>query len=107
MTKKKSRKKINKIILITIIVLIVILATLLIFQFGIFKYVKNITKEPRLFVIRDECSLILGNILHQIKSNGECKIFCRNNCNLREMNYHNSEFIEKEGSCHICNCYCK
>lgn len=106
MTKRK-KKKTSKKIFILILLLSILLIILLIAQLDLITYLKNIKKEPELFVIKDECALILNNLIHQIKTEGECKIKCEHNCDIREKNFHDSEFIEKNDDCNICNCYCK
>ncbi len=104
--KKGKKRKITEKILIIIFILVALLIILLIIHYSR-TYLLNIGKEPKLFVIEDECLLLLNNIIHQIKNQGECKIVCRNECGVRKMNFHDSEFIEKENSCHTCNCYCE
>ena len=105
MEKRKKERRIKK-ILIIIFVLIVLLLILLIVEYSTLN-LGFLIKKPKLFVIKDECSLILNNIIHKMKNGDECRIVCRNECELRKMSFHNSEFIEGNNSCHTCNCYCK
>jgi len=110
MQKKKWQKvkfkRTTKIFLIAIIILSLALVSLLLVQLQKNLHIENIFKEPELFVIRDECSLIFNNIIHEIKNEGECTIICKNECEMRDKIFHDSEFVKKEDSCHICNCYC-
>jgi len=107
MKKKEPRKKSIKIIIIIIIILAILTISLLAIQEGFVEEIKRTFSEPTLFEIKDECAPILGSIIHQIKNEDGCKITCRNRCNLEEMNFDKVIFIEKENSCHTCNCYCK
>jgi len=118
MTKKstrKSRKKIKKSSKLVksmfwIIVLLVIFVIFLILsQVGFVDYFKKLleTREPQLFAVKDECSLILGNLIHEIKGEDDCKIMCNNRCGLMEMDFYEINFIRSEKDCHVCNCYCK
>jgi len=82
--------------------LILILVVLILFSIGAFENKGEVQK----FSIDDECSLIMGSILHNIRDGGECKIKCANNCEIREMTFHDSEFFLQNASCHTCDCYC-
>lgn len=64
-------------------------------------------KEIKLFMINDDCSVYFGRIIHTIKSEGDCKINCNNECDIRKMNFARLDFIEYLDKCNICNCYCK
>jgi hypothetical protein len=101
-----KKNKPSKIIIFVLIFLLIVLAVLLIIEYGANSYFYNLFKEPKLFVIHDECSLILSNIIHQIKDEGGCRIMCSGECEVREMRFHDFEFISQNESCHICNCYC-
>src|SRR3989338_1359390 len=101
MEKKGKKKKLIGKILIVILILFIILIILLLIQYKKLD-LSILTRKPQLFIIKDECSLILGNIIHKIKNGDECKIFCRNECILRKIEFYNSEFIESNNSCHTC-----
>ena len=105
--KKIGKKKLNRIFLIILIMLLAVLCVSLLVQFQEKSIIKNPFKKPELFVIKDECSVIFNNIVHEIKNAGECRIFCRNECGIREKEIYDSEFVESNNSCHTCNCYCK
>ena len=107
MKKKRKTRKLTKTIVMIIIAFSILLIILLIIQSHILDLFTDLFKEPELFIIRDECSLIVGQIIHEMKNEGDCKIMCTNNCILRDMKYYNSSFIQKINSCHTCNCYCK
>lgn len=106
-SKQKKKKIIKRILLILIISLIFLLTILTMMNLEVITKIKNLSKKPTLFIIPDECSLILSNIVHKIKNEDECKIVCINECVMREMKFHESEFVIGNNSCHTCNCYCK
>jgi hypothetical protein len=97
-------KKLSRIIFIFSFLCIVALIVLLFFHFKIIEYLYS--SGPELIVIEDECSIMLNNIIHQIKDEGGCRIMCSAECEIRNMKFHHSEFIFKDNSCHTCNCYC-
>ncbi|MFA5857104.1 MAG: hypothetical protein WC867_07105 [Candidatus Pacearchaeota archaeon] len=102
-----KKKKISKKLIIITIVLLVILTSLILSEFGFYDKIKNINKEPSLIELKDECSLIMNTILHQIENEDKCKIRCYNECNIRKMKFFRVEFSFQENSCHKCDCYCK
>jgi len=104
---KKGRKSIFiYIIILTIILLFTIL--ILLIQLGIIKNpLNNFNIQPKMYNIKDECALIVGQLIHTINDEGICKQKCNNECGAREMRFYDLEFIEKENDCHECNCYCK
>lgn len=111
-TKNLTRKKENPVsvvkpIIILIIILSVVFFILLIAQSSFSEYINNLFKKPKMFNINDECSLIFNNIVHKIKNEGDCKISCRNQCQLKNMNFYNMNFTSKSNSCNTCYCYCK
>jgi len=63
--------------------------------------------EPEKFELKDECGLILGNLVHQIRSEGECRNKCVNECDVREMDFVKFYFEENLGDCHNCECWCE
>ncbi len=104
---RKSRKGVF-IIIILLIVLLLVIIPILLFQLNIIgNPLKNLNSKPQLFVIKDECSLIVGKLIHNIKDEGSCQLICRSNCEVRSLNFYNSEFKEIEKDCNECNCYCK
>ncbi|MCK4997500.1 hypothetical protein KAS08_04295 [Candidatus Pacearchaeota archaeon] len=84
-------------------ILVAILVGLILFNSGIFEEAHDISK----FSIDDECSIIMGNLIHNIRDGGDCKIKCVNNCEIRELDFYDSEFTFENSSCHTCDCYCK
>lgn len=100
--KEKNKKKIRKIIYIIIIIMIFSLLSLIAIQLNLFE-----KKEIKIIEIPDECALMAGGLIHQIKNQGNCRLMCINECNLRELDFINSEFIEKINSCHECYCSCR
>ncbi|MBR9705041.1 hypothetical protein GOV12_06530 [Candidatus Pacearchaeota archaeon] len=104
---ENSRLSLKKILFLIVILLLVVFVILSIYEFGIFDYLLNLNKEPQLISIKDECSLYLGRVIHKIKSLGDCSIACNHECNLRELNFHNINFVNNTDNCNVCNCYCK
>ena len=110
--KEDSKKKFlsKKIVLISIIILVVLtlfILTYLGFEYGFLSNpFDDFNKKSKLYSVKDECSLILGNLIHSIKDEGICEAKCKIYCQTRELDYKNSEFIAKESDCNICNCYC-
>ncbi len=107
----KKQKKSRKGIFITIILLIallILIILILLFQLNIIKNpLGKFNSKPQLFSIKDECSLIVGKLIHNIKDEGSCQLICKSNCEVRSLNFYNSEFKEIENDCNECNCYCK
>jgi hypothetical protein len=67
----------------------------------------KIIKEVQSFEIQDGCSLIAGNLLHEIGNDADCKIRCSNLCEVRELNYYNHNFLTENLTCYSCECDCK
>lgn len=59
------------------------------------------------FNIPDNCGVILGNLLHEIKNEDDCNIRCHNECGLRSLNYNSINFSQGGESCHSCECFCE
>ena len=106
-SKKENPSKLIKIILFIILFLAIILFLMLIIQSSLLDYINSLFRKPKMFAINDACSLIFSNVIHQIKNEGDCKISCRSECQLKNMNFYNINFIPQSSSCNICNCYCK
>src|SRR3989339_897624 len=69
--------------------------------------VKNNFRDPEYLLIKDECALIMGNLIHKIQNEGECKIACQNSCKIKGYFYFNSTFVSFNNQCNTCDCYCK
>jgi hypothetical protein len=100
---KEKRKKIVRILLALGTLLLLLLGGLFFIEKGVFEK----PRETQKFTLLDECSLVLGNLLHSINEQGECRLRCKNNCEIRNLNFENSEFREEENNCHTCDCYCR
>lgn len=107
-TKKKNKNKVLlKILLTLIIVFVIIFIILLCYQLGYFNDIKRNINPPKLLVIPPDCALIMGRLIDKMTSNDYCKQMCTNRCETSDMFYYKSEFIKRENSCNLCNCYCK
>jgi hypothetical protein len=90
------------------LILLILLIVLVFVEFVSFSFVGKIFSKPHLIEIQDECSLIMGNLVHQIRDENDCSLRCHNECYLDESNYIESIFFQEEGNaCHSCDCYCK
>lgn len=84
-----------------------ILAVILVVELCDFSKVRMPFREPTHIEIVDECSFIMGNLVHQIRDEDDCSIRCYNECVLIESDIKSSEFISGDPGCNTCNCYCK
>jgi hypothetical protein len=98
-----KRNKLSGGILIIGIILLLILLILILYSVGFF----DKPKTEQLFLVRDECSLVMGNVIHNLRNDGDCHIRCRNECTIRDMDFVRASFTEKNNSCHACDCYCR
>jgi len=108
--KKKQvlHKKTMLVIMIVLALFLVVLSLILLVQFNFIKNpLEKISSEERIFAIKDECSLIVGQLIHTIKDGITCELKCKTNCNAFDMKFHDSKFIENTGDCHRCECTCK
>src|SRR3989339_612863 len=74
---------------------------------GYWEKVKKNFRDPEYLLIKDECALIMGNLIHKIQNEGECKIACQNSCKIKGYFYFNSTFVSFNNQCNTCDCYCK
>jgi hypothetical protein len=116
MPKKKITKqnpfRLKKIYLIILLLLLLTLFTIILLWLLIeINAIKNpfteINYTPRLYVIKDDCTLIQGQLIHSIKDESICELRCKSDCTLRSMSFVKSEFNQKTDDCSTCNCYCK
>jgi hypothetical protein len=102
--KKKKNKKIYWILVFILIILLLSLTYFLLLNFEVFE---KISRKEVIFEIKDECSLIMNNIVYQIKDEDICRMMCFNECSIRELTFQKSDFSPVENSCNRCECYCK
>lgn len=108
--RKKMKKKIRKRkisllvkgIFAVIGILIILLLFLVLANLGIFEK----SEQPKFFSVTDECSIVIGNLIHQVRDAGDCKIRCINECDIQDMKFDSIEFSSPDNSCNICDCYC-
>ena len=104
--KKRVRRRRSKGVVfglfVAVIVLILILISLVISAFGFCE-----ENKPEMFIVKDECGLILGNLVHQIRDEGECRIKCVNECDVRDMDFVRINFELKNSDCNSCECWCE
>ena len=63
-------------------------------------------KKEVISTIPDKCSLLLGNLIHQIKDDSSCRISCRNYCDTIKKEYLLTKFTEYQEKCNTCECHC-
>ena len=101
---RKKKKLSKKVILITIILALTLLV-LLSMQYEVWNI--NKTKKTKKIEVRDECSFMVGKLIHQISDLDGCKLKCLAECDMNKMKFYNSEFLVKNNSCNYCGCYCR
>ena len=106
MGKKRRKSSLIKKILVTIVLLIALIVLLFFIEYYP-DALGSLAKKPKMYNVEDRCGIILDRLLHQIKDEGECRIACRNECEVRNEKFDSSEFIPKENECNVCSCYCK
>ena len=103
---KKYHKKTQYIFYVAIF-LVLVLGVVLLSEYCDFSKIEKRFRDPVLFNIDDECSYIMGNIVHQIRDTADCSIRCHNQCIMIDSSVKDVEFFTNEGSCNTCKCYCK
>lgn len=88
----------------------------LIFFIAIFLYlgitytdfsIKSFFSEPKEITIDDDCSVIAGRMVHEIRDEQDCELQCKNRCNIEERKLSSSDFTQLHNSCHRCECICE
>ncbi len=54
----------------------------------------------------DECGMIMGNVMHTIPDDPNCRIKCRAYCSSKKLEYVNSVFNGDGNPCFSCKCLC-
>lgn len=114
LSKKQRKNKKQKLIemkLKTLFWVIVILA-ISVLVLSIVQFVnleKIFPSNEKVFIeIKDECTFMQGiGLVHQIKNEDNCQIYCKNRCKIEELEADYVEFTSIENDCNLCNCYCK
>ena len=105
MSKKRIKKKKSKLILVFLLIALILLIISLVFSFQLWNLFKK-QKIQKVDII-DECSLFLGEILHQIRDLPDCENACRSECYILDKDFYEVEFQEFQGGCNTCMCSCK
>lgn len=105
---RKSNKEFlySKLFLVLVIVSLFAFLTLVFIEFVDFGFVSDLFEEPQEVVVVDGCSLIMGNLVHQIRDETDCNLNCASRCEVDDMSYYNSSFEASSGGCHSCQCFC-
>ena len=105
--KKHKRNHYAKYFLGVALILSLVLVILLVSEYVSFAFVGKIFEKPHLIELDDECSLIMGNLVHQIRDETDCNLRCNNECNMEDTKLKSSEFSLATNGCNTCSCYCK
>lgn len=92
----------SKILFGFIVLLLILITILFLFQLKVFE-----KKTVVLIALKDECSLLLNNLIHTIKTADNCRMLCLNECESQNLDYVTEKFSLNSTSCNSCNCYCK
>ena len=65
-----------------------------------------LNRKPKTINIKDECSLLFNNLIHIIKTKGNCESLCKNKCSSYNLKFKSVEFKENRTSCNTCECFC-
>ena len=103
MINKKKKKIIFLLLFVTLMFFLLLLIFLSILNLNFF----GLFNKPISFEIKDECSLMMNNLIEQIKDEDVCKMMCINECELRDKKIFDFDFLKKEDSCNYCYCYCR
>lgn len=105
LNKSNKRKKSNKYLFLSIISICLLIVYLVYFFTG-FNFIFEIFDEPKKFEVVDECGVIMGRLIHQVRDKDDCELQCKNFCDIKDMSFDSFDFTESEESCHKCDCYC-
>jgi hypothetical protein len=110
--KKKQKSNLNNKQRKQIIRLLLLLGAIIIITIGILTYANlggfKEQQQKETFPIQDECSRVMGNIVHSYQDQGGCKLRCLNECEIRKKTFIEATFQEKneESACYQCSCTC-
>lgn len=105
---KSSQKFLySKLFLVLLAVSFFAFLTMVFIEFVDFGFVSEMFEEPQEVEVLDGCSLIMGNLVHQIRDETDCSLNCANRCEVGGDSYYNSSFEASSGGCHACSCFCE
>ncbi|MBM3200111.1 hypothetical protein FJZ53_04170 [Candidatus Woesearchaeota archaeon] len=67
---------------------------------------KMLNFEKKKIIIPDECGNIIGNVLHSVTDEDQCKMKCLNQCSTIGMERDKVVFSKGINTCNSCECYC-
>ncbi len=103
--RKKQKKKFSKLIFTLILLGIIVVIVLIFLELDIQEKLKE--KEVVHINIEDGCSIILENLVHQIRDELDCANACVSECYILNKDFYESNFTYNNQGCHACECYCK
>lgn len=104
--KKKYRFYTNLFFVFGVVFLGTLIGVIL-FNYADFSFIEKHFSEEVSIHINDECSFIMGNLIHQIRDETDCSLQCKNRCDLINKEQTRSEFALSLDGCNSCECYCK
>lgn len=96
----------SKLFFAFLIVFFVAFISLFLIEYVDFYFVKDSFSSPYEVSVVDGCSLIMGNLVHYIRDETDCKLNCASRCEIDSAKYYNSSFEFSNSSCSSCSCYC-
>jgi hypothetical protein len=97
-------------LLIAVAVLVLFLVSLLFFLFEsgvIGNPLDSVFSKTEVYNIRDECSLIAGQLIKIIANEEDCESRCKNFCGVLDKKFIDSDFTESQFDCNLCQCSCR
>lgn len=83
----------------------------LLFFFSSLGFINNpfsgISAKSEKFTLNDECSIIVGQLIHTVQDEGACQNKCYSQCQSIDADFVRIEFTERPNNCNLCDCYCK
>ncbi len=102
-----GRRTIKAYLSVLLILLAAVLFSLLV-DYGFVKNPLNLgAREVQTFAIVDECSLIVGQLVHTVGDEDVCEMRCKTECGVKMGEFIESDFEEIENDCNKCSCFCK
>jgi len=103
---KKTSYRFKWAVIAAAVVLITLILALLIQTNTIANPLRGLLAKEQTFSISDDCSLIVGQLIHTIASDDVCEMRCKTYCQTREISYTNHLFTTRQNDCNVCECSC-
>ena len=109
MGRKEGKRKDGfpkKLLLIVLIILLLAVIFWLLVETAIIKLPPKST-QIKIFAVQDECSIIVGKLIHTIDDEGTCQLKCRATCEVKGLQLDRVTFVQGDNQCNRCECACK